>query len=54
LLGPLERVERLTIMIDRYLREGKVYLTDKERLELMISKNHLAFDANEKLIDQNL
>ena len=40
---------KASIMIDRYLRDGKVYLTDNERLELIISKNHLAFDADEKV-----
>jgi formate dehydrogenase beta subunit len=40
---------KASIMIDRYLTEGKPYLTDHEKLELIISKNHLAFDDQEKV-----
>ena len=40
---------KAAIMIDRYLMEGKPYITDKERLELIISKNNLAFNKNEEV-----
>jgi formate dehydrogenase beta subunit len=40
---------KAALMIDRYLMEGKPYLTDNEKLELIINKNHLAFNKNEKI-----
>jgi len=39
---------KAAIMIDRYLMKGKPYITDKERLELIISKNNLAFNKKRK------
>ena len=40
---------KAAIMIDRYLMKGKPYITDKERLELIISKNNLAFNKKEEV-----
>jgi len=38
------------IMMDRYMMEGDVYLTDKEKLELTLYKNKV-FDKNEKVCE---
>jgi len=42
---------RAASMIDRYMMEGKPYLTDEENLELLLYKNRVVFDKDEQICE---